>query len=101
MKTIYLKANTQEELIEDIANVVSIPKAEGNVPYNGDIEFSNGIIHGHYIGKIVDTYNKETNEFTYLDGYHANLLVPDDFDDSVFKTKINNPQNPKHKFFII
>ena len=91
MKTIYLKSTTKTALIADIAQVI-----EG---YEGEIEFSSGEVHGHYIGQIPNEINLETGDIvTWLDDYHANLLVPIDFDESIFSCSIPNPENPKHQF---
>jgi hypothetical protein len=96
MKTIYLKANTKEELIADIQKV--LPK------YNGEIEFGNGEIFGHYIGDLMLTppvlnENFEVITPAVMAGFeHANLLVPDEFDESIFETNVVAPNNPKHKF---
>ena len=92
MKTLYLKSTTKTALIADIAQVI-----EG---YAGEIEFSNGAIHGHYIGEIPNETNAETGEvISWKDGFHANLLVPQDFDTSVFATLvIPPPNNPVHGF---
>jgi hypothetical protein len=88
MKTIYLKSSTKEGLISDIAKVI-----EG---YNGETEFSNGIIHGHYIGQI----NNSENE-SVIEGYHANLFVPDSLDISIFATLVTPPKSPVHQFYTI
>ncbi len=92
MKTIYLKAETPDLLISDIKQVVE--------DYEGSIEFSNGIIHGHWIGMIPESRNIETGEVKkWLEGYHANLLVPKDFDETIFNSLvIPPPTNPVHKF---
>jgi len=91
MNTIYLKASTQVALIADIAKAI-----EG---YNGEVEFSNGIIHGHYIGQIPDSINPLDGQvLSWVDGYHANLLVPEDFDTSVFTCLVPAPSSPVHKF---
>jgi hypothetical protein len=94
MKTVYLKG-TQAAVIADIDQVID--------DYNGEIEFSNGTIHGRYIGDIVIEppviENGVVIQEAVLSGFqHANLLVPDDFDDTIFETKIEKPNNPKHKF---
>lgn len=90
-KTIYLKASTRTDLIADIAQVI-----EG---YEGEVEFSNGEVHGHYIGQILNEINTETDEvISWLDGYHANLLAPIDFDESILTCVIPEPQNPKYEF---
>lgn len=90
-KTIYLKASTRTALIADIAQVI-----EG---YDGDIEFSNGTIHGHWIGQIPNETNPETGEvISWLDGFHANLLAPIDFDDTILNCVIHEPENPKYQF---
>jgi len=92
MKTLYLKASTLAALIADIAKAIE--------EYNGEIEFSNGIIHGHYIGQIPEAINPENGQvLAWVDGYHANLLVPEDFDTSIFSCLvIPPPNNPVHKF---
>ena len=91
MKTLYLKSTTKTALIADIAQVI-----EG---YAGEIEFSNGIIHGHYIGQIPNETNAQTGEvISWKDGFHANLLVPQDFNDSIFESIVNPPNNPVHGF---
>lgn len=92
MKTLYLKSTTKTALIADIASVI-----EG---YAGETEFSNGTIHGHWIGKFPATFDPETGEvLTWKEGFHANLLVPDDFDESILTTLvIPPPSNPVHQF---
>jgi hypothetical protein len=91
MKTIYLKSTTKTALIADIAQVI-----EG---YNAEIEFSNGNVHGHWIGKIPNETNPETGEvLSWLTGWHANLLVPEDFDTSIFTNLAQEPNSPIHGF---
>jgi hypothetical protein len=92
MKTIYLKSTKKTLLIADIAKVIK--------DYNGEIEFSSNEIIGHLIGQIPSNPNRLKDEaVTYKSGYHANLLVSDDFDESIFETRvIPPPENPVHKF---
>jgi hypothetical protein len=91
MRTIYLKSSKKNTLISDINQVIE--------NYNGEIEFSNGIIHGHYIGKIPKTKNELGEVTEWLNGFHANLLVPNDFDESIFASLvIPTPENPVHQF---
>lgn len=96
MKTRYLKAATKEELILDIQKV--LPK------YTGEIEFGNGEIFGHYIGDLminppVLNENLEVITPAVMAGFeHANLLVPDDFDETIFENLLEQPIHPKHKF---
>lgn len=92
MRTIYLKSSTKSALISDMSKVIE--------NYSGEIEFSDGIIHGHFIGKIPKVKNSETGEILeWVNGFHANLLVPDDFDESIFETLvIPPPNNPVHQF---
>lgn len=92
MKQIYLKATTQALLIADIAKVMD--------GYNGEIEFSNNEIIGHWIGQIPNNTNRLKGEaVTFKEGFHANLLVPIDFDESIFETRvIPPPENPVHQF---
>jgi len=91
MKTIYLKASDKAALIADITKAIE--------DYKGEVEFSNGIIHGHYIGQIPDSINPLDGQvLAWVDGYHANLLVPEDFDDSKFTWVVPAPSSPVHKF---
>ena len=92
MKQIYLRASTQALLISDIAKVIE--------NYNGEIEFSNNEIIGHWIGQIPSNPNRLKGEdVTFKEGFHANLLVPNDFDESIFETLvIPPPSNPVHQF---
>lgn len=91
MKTLYLKASTKTALVAEIGKLV-----EG---YNAEIEFSNGIIHGHWIGKIPATTDPETGAvLTWKTGWHANILVPDDFDASTLTTVTTEPETPVHQF---
>lgn len=96
MKTIYLKSSIKENLIKDIQKV--LPK------YAGEIEFGNGEIFGHYIGDLMLTppvldENLEVITPAVLAGFeHANLLVPDEFDETIFETNVEAPHHPKHQF---
>jgi len=92
MKTIYLKSTTKTALIADIAQVI-----EG---YNGEIEFSNGTVHGHWIGQIPNETDPETGEvISWINGFHANLLVPEEFDETIFESLvIPPPKQPVHGF---
>lgn len=99
MKTIYLKSSTKSGLIAAIAKVVNINTPNGAKTYDGEIEFSNGSIYGHYIGQIPESINPETGHvMSWLEGYHANILVPEDFDASVFTCLVPAPSSPVHKF---
>lgn len=91
MKTLYLKHSTKSGLVADLATLF-----EG---YAGAIEFSDGIHHGHWIGKIPATFDPETGEvLTWKTGWHANLLVPDDFDETRLTTIVAAPDTPVHQF---
>ena len=93
MKTIYLAATTRTKLIADIK--------KGFADYAGEIEFpieGGGI---HYIGDIpIETADPDTGEVTvtWVGKQHANIYVPDGFDESIFETRlINTPENPYNK----
>jgi hypothetical protein len=91
MKIIYLKSTKKSTLISDISKVI-----EG---YKGEVEFSNGIIHGHWIGEIPKTTDEFGKVTEWVEGYHANILVPDDFNESILKTRVIPPPiNPVHQF---
>ncbi len=92
MKTIYLKASSNDQLIRDIKRV--FPK------YNGEIEFSDGIAHVHYVGDIVLIPGSFENKVppTFVGAEHANILAPEDFDISIFQCLVEAPKIPKHQF---
>ena len=87
---IYLSANTRDELISDIQNVFTY--------YNGETEYS---CHGcsiHYIGDIpIENADPVTGEITItmVGKQHANIYVPDEFDETKFTTRLPvAPDNP-------
>ena len=93
MKTIYLCCESLDCLIADIQRV--FPK------YDGETDFpleSGGI---HYIGDIpIETVNPDTGEvtFTWVGKQHANIYVPDGFDESIFQTRMPEvPEKPVNK----
>lgn len=96
MKTIYLKSNINETLIADIQSVLP--------DYNGEIEYAEKGVYVHYIGDIMieqPTFDNDFNELTpavMVGAFHANLLVEDDFDVTIFKTLAEKPNNSKHIF---
>lgn len=96
MKTIYLKSPIKVALISDIQKV--LPE------YKGEIEFGNGEIFGHYIGDVIitppsfDEGGKEISPAVMAGFEHANLLVPDEFDETIFETNVEAPHHPKHQF---
>ena len=90
MKTIYLAATTKAKLIADIKKVFA--------DYAGETEFS---IEGggiHYIGDIpIETIDPATGEITItmVGKQHANIYVPDEFDETKFTTRLPvAPDNP-------
>ena len=91
MKTLYLKAATKELLISDISKIID--------GYTGEIEASYENNHCHYIGQIAKSFDLKTGEITqWADGYHANLLVPDNFKESILSTIVTPPTSPAHSF---
>ena len=91
MKTLYLKASSKELLITDISKIID--------GYSGEMEFSYENNHCHYIGQIAKSVDPETGEVTeWADGYHANLLVPDNFKESTLSTIVSAPTSPAHSF---
>ena len=91
MKTIYLKENTYQELIDKIKSI--LPE------YNGEVEYSKNGIHVHYIGDVMISRGKisENGQITpptYSGAFHANMLVPDDI-----KIESIKPNNPIHTFY--
>ena len=94
MKTIYLADPSLSAILADIKQVAP--------DYNGESDYS--IIGGgiHYIGDIpVNTYDEDTGELisSISSGkVHANIYVPDSFDESVFQTRMPEPpKNPVNK----
>lgn len=93
MKTLYLKAATKELLISDISKIID--------GYAGETEASYENNHCHYIGQIAKSLDPKTGEITqWADGYHANLLVPDNFKESTLSTIVSAPTSPAHGFLI-
>ena len=97
MKTIYLKG-TKTAILNDIKNIFPT--------YNGEIEWGYEGTNIHWIGDIMLTYpviDENHNiviSATYVGAEHVNILVPEDFDDSVFITKTTMPNSPSHMFWI-
>jgi hypothetical protein len=97
MKTIYLKG-TKTAILNDIKNIFPT--------YNGEIEWGYEGISIHWIGDIMlippvtDGYRTIITPATYVGAEHVNMLVPDNFDDSVFTTKTAIPNSPSHMFWI-
>jgi len=97
MKTIYLKG-TQTELLNDIKSIFPT--------YKGEMEWGYEGISIHWIGDITLTYPIIDENYniitpaTYVGAEHVNILVPEDFDDSVFTTKTTTPNSPSHMFWI-
>lgn len=105
MKTIYLKASNKEDIVSDIQKWLPVEQTKlGQIGYFGQTEYSSNGIHVHYIGDILinqptfNSFGEIVTEPVFSGFYHANVLVPDDFDDTIFTTKIDQPNNPKHKF---
>ena len=93
MKTIYLASTTKATLITDIRKVAPDYNCESDYSIEGG-----GI---HYIGDIlVNTYD-ETGELisSVSSGkFHANIYVPDSFDESIFQTRMKeSPENPYNR----
>jgi hypothetical protein len=96
MKTIYLRTQNLKELFADVAKVID--------NYNGEIESEQDGVYCHYIGyieKIPATLKEDLTidvPAVMVGAYHANLLVSNDFDESIFKTKITTPKTPSHRY---
>lgn len=96
MKTVYLRSQILKELFADIAKVIE--------NYNGEIESEQDDVYCHYIGDIEKTPATLKEDLTInvpavmVGAYHANLLMSNDFDESIFKTKITKPKTPSHKY---
>lgn len=86
MKTVYLCCESLECLIADIQRAFP--------DYQGEADFS---IEGggiHLIGDIaIETLDPDTGEVTvsWVGKQHANIFVPDWFDESVFQTQMTEP----------
>jgi hypothetical protein len=96
MKTIYLRAQNIKDLFAEIAKVID--------NYNGEIESEQDDVYCHYIGDVIKvpaTFKEDLSidiPAVMVGAYHANLLVPKDFDTSIFTTQISKPINPVHQF---
>ena len=97
MKVIYLRG-TNSAVTNDIKKVFS--------KYAGEIEFQADDMQLHWVGDVmlVPPVLDNTGDVilvpgTYVGKMHANILVPDSFDDSIFSTKITEPRTPEFLFF--
>ena len=104
MRTIYLKG-TKSAIIKDIQKVAPYSKnGEFESGYNGQTEYADENIIVHYIGDIMLTppilndKMEVITQATFVGKEHCNVLVADDFDISIFKTKTTNPNTPQHIF---
>jgi hypothetical protein len=96
MKTIYLRAKILADLVADIKKVIP--------DYLEELEAENNSIYCHYIGDIElipATFKEDLSidvPAVMVGAYHANLLVPEGFDTSIFITQISKPNTPIHQF---
>lgn len=89
IKTIYLACNTLECLIEDIRRAFP--------DYAGEIEYSHETGALHLIGDIPTEFDKEGLPTAWVGQQHANVYVPDGFNESIFKTIRPAPKSPVNK----
>jgi hypothetical protein len=52
------------------------------------------------VDPVIDENHNIITPATYVGAEHVNILVPEDFDDSVFTTKTTIPNSPSHMFWI-
>jgi hypothetical protein len=96
MKTIYLRSSDLQVLFADISKVID--------GYAGATDDEQDGVYCHLIGDVEKTPATFKEDLTIdvpavmAGAYHANLLAPDNFDSSIFKTQINKPNSPKHQF---
>lgn len=104
MKTIYLRADTKKELIEDIKQL--FPN------YNGETDYSDGTNDLHYIGDliiqdaVIDGKGKIIEQPIFSGKQHCDILLNQIFENeeekkiflSQFKTLMMQPKTPKHLF---
>jgi hypothetical protein len=104
METLYLRAETKEELVEDIKQL--FPN------YNGETDYSDGTNHLHYIGDIViqDAVLNDKGEVIeqpiFAGNQYCNILLNQTFENEIeeklflskFKTLMTQPKTPKHLF---
>jgi hypothetical protein len=104
MKTLYLRADTKEELVKDIIQLFP--------DYNGETDYSDGTNHLHYIGDIaiqdavIDEKGKIIKQPIFSGKQHCDILLNQIFENeeekenflSQFKTIMPKPNTPKHLF---
>lgn len=82
MKTIYLACQSTECLIADVRKVFT--------QYAGETEYSNEIGAIHLIGDIYEV-DTEGNIVNNVGKQHANVYVQDEFDETIFETRMLKP----------
>jgi hypothetical protein len=95
MTTYKLSAPTEDEIKSYLADLCEHDEWE---QYASNLSI--GIHNTYYIGRIVDVpAETEEGEPTYLDGFHADVHVPDGTELTLpdYITR-HNPTNPVHSF---
>lgn len=88
MNTLRLKSLDENTLVTDLKSI--FPDWIGETDYCTDVNFQL-----HFLGTITK-FDEDGNPIT-LSGYHANVLVPDDWVNT-FTSEIVDPENPVHYF---
>ncbi|MDD2965446.1 MAG: hypothetical protein PHU33_15995 [Bacteroidales bacterium] len=83
MRKIFLRCVSLECLINDIRR--AFPE------YAGEVEYSTPTGGVHLIGDIATEFDQEGNPTGFVGQQHANIFVDDDFDDSIFQTRMYEP----------
>lgn len=92
-KIIYLQGS-EANVLTDIEKIFEgYDKDPGTCKTTEDMkQFS-----AYWIGLIPIELNTETGEvISWSTDHHANLFIPEDFDDSIFTTKRSEPNNTVH-----
>lgn len=93
INTVYLACDTTECLINDIRK--EFPG------YNGEQEYKTAEGCVHLIGDIPEAYDEAGNPVSWVGKQHANIYVPEDFDATVFRTRMPEPpDNPVNRLAI-
>jgi len=98
IKTIYLADETVENLIRDIKGVFPDYEGQSDYPVLGE----GGIrLIGDILVPVFDPQTGERIGETWVGKQHANIYVPEDFDETVFQTRMPEPpKNPVNRLAV-
>lgn len=92
MKTIYLACSSIDCLIEDIRRAFP--------GFDKETEYSSETGAVHLIGDIPTSFDPEGNPEAWVGAQHANVYVPERFDETIFLTRREPPRSPVNQLAV-